>query len=66
MANKRCHLPTGRTQHKGYEEVHVPALKATRPSRTTGSSSPSPRSPSGPSRPSAAPSRSTACSRVRD
>ena len=31
MANKRCHLPAGsfRTQRKGYEEVHVPALKAT-------------------------------------
>ena len=30
MANKRCHLPPGsfRTQRKGYEEVHVPALKA--------------------------------------
>ena len=30
MANKRCHLPQGsfRTQRKGYEEVHVPALKA--------------------------------------
>ena len=31
MANKRCHLPSGsfRTQRKGFEEVHVPALKAT-------------------------------------
>lgn len=30
MANKRCHLPDGsfRKQKKGYEEVHVPALKA--------------------------------------
>ena len=30
MANKKCELPTGsfRTSHKGYEEVHVPALKA--------------------------------------
>lgn len=30
MANKKCELPTGsfRTPHKGYEEVHVPALKA--------------------------------------
>lgn len=29
MANKRCELPAGsyRTQKKGYEEVHVPALK---------------------------------------
>ncbi|KAL1529400.1 hypothetical protein AB1Y20_000349 [Prymnesium parvum] len=29
MANKRCQLPPGsfRTQKKGYEEVHVPALK---------------------------------------
>lgn len=29
MANKRCQLPDGsfRKQHKGYEEVHVPALK---------------------------------------
>lgn len=29
MANKRCHLPEGsfRKQRKGYEEVHVPALK---------------------------------------
>lgn len=29
MANKRCHLPDGsfRKQRKGYEEVHVPALK---------------------------------------
>lgn len=29
MANKRCNLPDGsfRKQHKGYEEVHVPALK---------------------------------------
>jgi len=30
MANKRCQLPPGsfRVQKKGYEEVHVPALKA--------------------------------------
>jgi pre-mRNA-splicing helicase BRR2 len=30
MANKKCELPPGsfRTPHKGYEEVHVPALKA--------------------------------------
>ncbi|WVZ78242.1 hypothetical protein U9M48_025985 [Paspalum notatum var. saurae] len=30
MANKKCELPTGsfRNPHKGYEEVHVPALKA--------------------------------------
>ncbi|CAF92185.1 unnamed protein product, partial [Tetraodon nigroviridis] len=30
MANKRCQLPDGsfRKQRKGYEEVHVPALKA--------------------------------------
>jgi pre-mRNA-splicing helicase BRR2 len=30
MANKKCELPAGsfRTPHKGYEEVHVPALKA--------------------------------------
>ncbi|KQJ92834.1 DExH-box ATP-dependent RNA helicase DExH12 [Brachypodium distachyon] len=30
MANKKCELPEGsfRTPHKGYEEVHVPALKA--------------------------------------
>jgi pre-mRNA-splicing helicase BRR2 len=30
MANKKCELPAGsfRTSHKGYEEVHVPALKA--------------------------------------
>lgn len=29
MANKRCQLPDGsfRKQHKGYEEVHVPALR---------------------------------------
>ncbi|KAM0836389.1 hypothetical protein ACQ4PT_062371 [Festuca glaucescens] len=29
MANKKCELPDGsfRTPHKGYEEVHVPALK---------------------------------------
>jgi len=29
MANKRCQLPDGsfRKQRKGYEEVHVPALK---------------------------------------
>ncbi|VDP05372.1 unnamed protein product [Soboliphyme baturini] len=29
MSNKRCHLPDGsfRKQRKGYEEVHVPALK---------------------------------------
>ena len=29
MANKKCELPAGsfRTPHKGYEEVHVPALK---------------------------------------
>ena len=29
MANKRCQLPDGsyRKQKKGYEEVHVPALK---------------------------------------
>ncbi|XP_014233112.1 putative U5 small nuclear ribonucleoprotein 200 kDa helicase [Trichogramma pretiosum] len=29
MPNKRCHLPDGsfRKQRKGYEEVHVPALK---------------------------------------
>jgi pre-mRNA-splicing helicase BRR2 len=29
MANKKCVLPEGsyRNQHKGYEEVHVPALK---------------------------------------
>ncbi|XP_071957394.1 U5 small nuclear ribonucleoprotein 200 kDa helicase-like [Antedon mediterranea] len=29
MANKRCHLPDGsfRKERKGYEEVHVPALK---------------------------------------
>ncbi|VAI52920.1 unnamed protein product [Triticum turgidum subsp. durum] len=29
MANKKCELPEGsfRTPHKGYEEVHVPALK---------------------------------------
>lgn len=29
MANKRCQLPEGsfRTQKKGYEEVHVPALR---------------------------------------
>ncbi|RRT66326.1 hypothetical protein B296_00040292 [Ensete ventricosum] len=29
MANKKCELPPGsyRTPHKGYEEVHVPALK---------------------------------------
>lgn len=33
MANKKCRLPTGstRTQHKGWEEVHVPALKAKPP-----------------------------------
>ncbi|KAL4189933.1 hypothetical protein AMTRI_Chr08g209540 [Amborella trichopoda] len=31
MANKKCDLPTGsyRTPKKGYEEVHVPALKPT-------------------------------------
>uniref|UniRef100_A0A0E0KIW7 RNA helicase n=1 Tax=Oryza punctata TaxID=4537 RepID=A0A0E0KIW7_ORYPU len=30
MANKKCELPLGsfRTPHNGYEEVHVPALKA--------------------------------------
>ena len=30
MANKRCQLPSGsfRQTKKGYEEVHVPALKA--------------------------------------
>ena len=30
MANKRCQLPDGsfRKQRKGYEEVHVPALKS--------------------------------------
>lgn len=30
MSNKKCALPPGsfRTQKKGYEEVHVPALKA--------------------------------------
>ena len=30
MANKRCQLPSGsfRVQKKGYEEVHVPALKS--------------------------------------
>lgn len=30
MANKRCELPEGsfRKQYKGYEEVHVPALKS--------------------------------------
>ncbi|KAL2643968.1 hypothetical protein R1flu_011555 [Riccia fluitans] len=30
MANKRCELPSGsfRTAKKGYEEVHVPAMKA--------------------------------------
>ncbi|CAM6085210.1 unnamed protein product [Calypogeia fissa] len=30
MANKRCELPQGSfsTAKKGYEEVHVPALKA--------------------------------------
>lgn len=30
MANKRCQLPEGsfRTQKKGYEEVHVPALRS--------------------------------------
>ena len=30
MANKKCQLPDGsyRKQRKGYEEVHVPALKA--------------------------------------
>ena len=30
MANKKCQLPDGsfRKQKKGYEEVHVPALKA--------------------------------------
>ncbi|KAK1284246.1 hypothetical protein QJS10_CPB21g01301 [Acorus calamus] len=30
MANKKCELPDGsyRNPHKGYEEVHVPALKA--------------------------------------
>ncbi|KAF0895374.1 hypothetical protein E2562_012405 [Oryza meyeriana var. granulata] len=30
MANKKCELPPGsfRTPHKGYEEVHVPALKS--------------------------------------
>ncbi|ELU09831.1 hypothetical protein CAPTEDRAFT_222545 [Capitella teleta] len=30
MSNKRCELPEGsfRKQHKGYEEVHVPALKS--------------------------------------
>lgn len=30
MANKKCELPTGSYRHhsKGYEEVHVPALKA--------------------------------------
>jgi len=29
MANKRCELPDGsfRKQRKGYEEIHVPALK---------------------------------------
>lgn len=29
MANKRCQLPSGsfRQTKKGYEEVHVPALK---------------------------------------
>ena len=29
MSNKKCHLPDGsfRKQRKGYEEVHVPALK---------------------------------------
>ena len=29
MANKKCQLPDGsfRKQKKGYEEVHVPALK---------------------------------------
>ena len=29
MANKKCQLPDGsyRKQRKGYEEVHVPALK---------------------------------------
>lgn len=29
MANKRCQLPEGsfRKQRKGYEEVHVPALR---------------------------------------
>ncbi|TVU21580.1 hypothetical protein EJB05_31227, partial [Eragrostis curvula] len=31
MTNKKCELPDGsfRTPHKGYEEVYVPALKAT-------------------------------------
>jgi pre-mRNA-splicing helicase BRR2 len=30
MSNKRCQLPEGsyRKQKKGYEEVHVPALKS--------------------------------------
>ena len=30
MSNKRCELPTGsfRRPKKGYEEIHVPALKA--------------------------------------
>ena len=30
MANKKCQLPDGsfRKQRKGYEEVHVPALKS--------------------------------------
>ena len=30
MANKRCQLPSGsfRQSKKGYEEVHVPALKS--------------------------------------
>lgn len=33
MTNKKCKLPPGstRTQQKGYEEVHVPALKAQPP-----------------------------------
>ena len=31
MANKKCQLPEGsyRKQRKGYEEVHVPALRRT-------------------------------------
>lgn len=33
MANKRCELPPGswRAQKKGYEEIHVPAVKVCAP-----------------------------------
>ncbi|CAF3535374.1 unnamed protein product, partial [Rotaria sp. Silwood2] len=33
MSNKTCQLPNGsfRLQKKGYEEIHIPSLKPSRP-----------------------------------